>query len=310
MKSILSARVTADGTSSTPKDILISGSADSSIIVWDVESGAKLVTARDTGRILDLKIDPASFGCPSPHEEAATNGATRFIIYSASSDPQIRRWLLAADNDKITLTEGEVPQPLTHETSVNGLHFTPDLAIPPKSINDIVEWSDDESSTLYTASSDKTARSFTRATAEASAPWQPEDEPLIHPDFVRAITVDEEAGLIITACRDEEVRVWDASEGRLIHTWRGHFEEVTGLALVKCADGKGNDVVSVSIDGTIRCWSLDRRVMGAARQREEESGEVGGEKKENENGNGNKKGPMLTAEEEAELAELMSDEDE
>lgn len=124
---------------------------------------------------------------------------------------------------------------------------------------------------------------------------------LSHPDFVRDIVVDTEAGLVITACRDEEVRVWDASSGRLECVLSGHFEEVTGLALVKSSDGE-RKVVSVSIDGTVRTWSLSREFISKTR---EEAEKAEGRVEEVEE----KKEGVLTAEEEAELAELMDDDE-
>ena len=95
------------------------------------------------------------------------------------------------------------------------------------------------------------------------------------------------------------MRVWDAASGHLVCTYSGHYEEVTGLVLV------GNDVVSTSIDGTIRKWSLSRKDM--LRYQEDLKKEANGEAS-------NEilieaKGSMLTAEEEAELAELIDDDD-
>lgn len=55
----------------------------------------------------------------------------------------------------------------------------------------------------------------------------------------------------------------------------------------------GNNVVSVSIDGTIRKWSLDPKDLQPKAELEEPSQES--------------KEFMLTAEEEEELAELMQD---
>jgi hypothetical protein len=125
------------------------------------------------------------------------------------------------------------------------------------------------------------------------------DTVLPHPDFVRDVAVFEARGLVVTACRDEHVRVWEATSGALLCTYEGHFEEVTALVAVSDAM-----VVSVSIDGTLRRWSLDRAAM--ARYREELAREGGGEQE------GEKAAPVagvLTAEEEAELAELMDDND-
>lgn len=79
------------------------------------------------------------------------------------------------------------------------------------------------------------------------------------------------------------------------HTFSGHFEEVTGLVLV------GSTVVSVGIDATIRQWSLRPDELQQAVDLAKKSAE---EEEEKEAPNAES---LLTAEEEAELAELMGD---
>jgi hypothetical protein len=79
--------------------------------------------------------------------------------------------------------------------------------------------------------------------------WKVEST-LTHPDFVRDVVTHGKSGWIITACRDENVRVWDKATGDIHHIFTGHYEEVTGLALA------GDLVISVSIDATLRRWSL------------------------------------------------------
>lgn len=125
---------------------------------------------------------------------------------------------------------------------------------------------------------------------------------LPHPDFVRDIVVDVDGGWVVTACRDEEVRVWDAASGKLACVYSGHYEEVTGLTLAELGGKKV--VVSVGIDGTVRNWSLDNADVRRTREEAEKAqdGEVEVVQAEAPKG-------MLTAEEEAELADLMDDDD-
>lgn len=90
--------------------------------------------------------------------------------------------------------------------------------------------------------------------------------------------------------------------GELYHTFTGHADEVTALAVV---GERGKWLISVGIDCTIRRWSLKPVDLKAAREEAKklkEGEEV--EKKVEE-----KKEGVLTAEEEAELAELMDDSD-
>jgi WD40 repeat protein len=122
------------------------------------------------------------------------------------------------------------------------------------------------------------------------------DTSLEHPDYARDVVIDEVGGWIVTACRDEEVRVWERGSGRLHHVFEGHFEEVTALVLLG-----GQRVVSVSIDGTVRVWGLKAEELAKARKEAEEERE--GRVVEVEE----KKEGVMTAEEEEELAALLED---
>lgn len=245
--------------------LLISGGADATIIVWNLHTGKALhKLTGHTKALQHLAIDPLSL---SSSDETLT-------LFTASSDPEIRRW-------HISLTAAyELPDSLdapirAHETSVYALRF-------------------DGEGDLWTASADKTAKHLVRDRG-----WEA-DTSLPHPDFVRDVLVaDPVVGLVVTACRDEEVRVWDVASGGLVCCYSGHYEEVTGLAML----GRLG-MVSVSIDGTVRKWSLERKEMVRFLEELKEEEEGGGVKEiEVEKGGG-----VLTAEEEAELAELMDDE--
>lgn len=154
------------------KAFLISGGADASIIVWDIGSRTKLYTLRGhKGAIQDLVIDPTSYISPS----------SSVTVFSASSDQEITRWTVGQGH----CVEAEQTQPIIeHETSVYKLFFDAD---------------DD----LWTASADGTVKCLSR-----EAGWKA-DTVLTHPDFVRDVVVDERGGWVITACRDEDVRVWN-----------------------------------------------------------------------------------------------------
>lgn len=256
------------------REVLISGSADASIIVWDVGTGEKLHTLKGHTRgILALAIDQFTFPDPILHgtEQEKTDGGT-VIFFSAGSDREIRRWSLTTTSASEASPASGSPSPiLSHDTSVDALHF-------------------DSDGDLWTASADKSAKCLSR-----QQNWEADTE-LTHPDFVRDVAVDEEGGWVATACRDEEVRVWERGSGKLYHTFTGHFEEVTGLVLLP-----GQKLVSVSIDATIRQWSLKAPDLVKSRQDAEE--ERLGEKKEQEG----KKKSLLTEDEERELAGLMEE---
>ena len=250
--------------------VLLSGSADATIILWDLNTGKVLHKLKGHAKAVQfLAIDPLSL--PS----APSVPAKEIVLFSASSDREIRRWHVSLDRAS-ELPESERSPILSHDTSIYTLRF-------------------DSDGDLWTASADKTAKHLVRGRN-----WEA-DTVLEHPDFVRDVVVAEDLGLVVTACRDEEVRVWDISTGDLLVTYEGHFEEVTGLIRV----GRST-VVSVSIDGTIRQWSLDKAEM--RRFKEEREREASGQGVD-EGKTEQKRKPGLTAEEEAELAELMDDDD-
>ncbi|KAG8625562.1 hypothetical protein KVT40_005963 [Elsinoe batatas] len=245
--------------------MLITGGADAKIIIWQIETGKRLHTLTGHGRgVLDLAIDPTSPRSSTGYEE--------IHLFSADSVRDIKQW-------KITKHEAlqKLAAPISaHQTSVNRIRFEES------------DGAEDDEADLWTASLDKTAKHLVR-----SRGWEA-DTVLEHPDFVKDVVVAGLQGqLVVTACRDEEVRVWDASSGKLICIYTGHFDEVTGLAV---ADG-GRQLLSVSLDGTLRQWSLDSKDMKKAMEEREKPPPKAVEEE--------KKESMMTAEEEAELADLM-----
>jgi len=197
------------------------------------------------------------------------------VIFVATSERDIYSVTLPLSSQPLNSKTIVVSEPIiAHETSVYRLFF-------------------DADGDLWTASADKTAKHLVREDG-----WKA-DTTLQHPDFVRDVVVHERGGWVVTACRDEEVRVWNRSTGVLHHTFSGHFEEVTGLCLI------GDVVVTVSIDATVRQWSLAPGELKKAREEVanpnvmEDEEEVA--KKDS--------GPVLTAEEEKMLQEMMENEE-
>ncbi|KAH8426150.1 WD40 repeat domain-containing protein [Aspergillus melleus] len=236
--------------------VLISGGTDAQMLVFDIATGKRISVLKGHVKgIQDLQVDPVSLEADGQE----------LIVFSAGSDREIRQFDISTGSKDLTGTDAL----LAHDTNVYKLFF-------------------DRDGDLWTASADKTTKCLVREDG-----WKP-NLTLTHPDFVRDVVVYEQGGWIVTACRDEEVRVWNRSTGNLHHTFSGHFEEVTGLALV------GSTVVSVSIDATIRQWSLEPRDLEAAVERAKKPATEEEEQPQNS-------GSMLTEEEERELAELMEE---
>ena len=247
--------------SSTPdkQPVLISGGADGDIRFWTPD-GKSLGSIRPQRRGIEYIVsDPyALVGQP--------------VIFFSTSQRDIYQFDMpnAAEIGRNTIPIKPLPQ--AHETSVYKLQF-------------------DSDGDLWTASADKTCKRLVRENGWVA------DTTLQHPDFVKDVVTHDEYGLVLTACRDEEIRVWDKATSQLRHIFSGHFEEVTALALA------GDLLISVSIDSTLRRWSLAPQDLRKAIETAKEA-DLTKDNPEPATDLG-----MLTAEEEAELRALMEDEE-
>jgi len=305
--------------------LLLSGSADSNIVAWNALTGAKLATIRGhKTSVLAFEFDPCNRGNPYSHgdrENAGDEESDRIcdflILYSASSSGEIRQWDIRVDGRGLLPGASAEAQTsavhavttciysAVHPTSVYGLAFA-DLALP-------------EHPRLFTASADGTAalvrtatNGWRQAQVDGNAPCA---KRFTHGGHVRCLSSPDEE-LLVTGGRDEDVKVWDVETGELTVTLQGHFDEVTGVTVLARVVGRqlvDYRVVSVSLDGTVRLWVVKDEIAKAEAMADEEDegtaeqvAEVEEDPVEKEGG-ASKKEIQLTAEEEAELAELMDD---
>lgn len=259
------------------KDILISGGADKKIMVWDIASGRRLHVLQDPVlsmlAVQSLAIDPVL----SSEDEV--------VLVGAGSDPQVRRWKIRLAGWE-QLADVEPGTTIVERRTIN-VHETGVYKVLFDGLGDEVD--------LWTASADGSAKCLSRGKG-----FTVEDS-FEHGDHVRAVAVTDQWAT--TAGRDEDIKVWDRTSGKLYASLEGHYDEITDLLLLESGHGHDQRLVSVSIDGTVRTWPLDKAGLDDAVQEQSKASTngVGDGDAEQEPAN------LLTAEEEAELAELLDD---
>ena len=73
-----------------------------------------------------------------------------------------------------------------------------------------------------------------------------------HGGWIRAIAVSADGKLVATCGRDQTVRIWSADDGKRLHQFSGHVEDIFAVAFH--SDGKS--IVSGDLKGVITQWDL------------------------------------------------------
>ena len=156
--------------------LLLSGSSDANIIIWAATTGKRFATLKGHARAVGaMAADPVA----SCEEE--------IVVLAGGSERDIRRWRIpvadpaAAREDEVLIRE--------FETSVHRIRFL------------------GEDGDCWAASADGSARRLEvrgeRKEGERT------DTMLKHPNYVNDVVMAGNGRWVVTACRDEEVRVWD-----------------------------------------------------------------------------------------------------
>ena len=228
------------------RQMLISGSADRIIKIWNLETGA--VMANLTGHnapvnTLILQSDGQTLISGSADGaiklwNLLTDQNTRTLashtsaindlvlspdnqtLFSASADTTIKQWDLATGQELRSL--------VGHTSSVNALTISPD------------------GQTLMSASADKTIKLWNLVTGEVRTLTG-------HTSYVNALAISPDGTTLFSGSADKTIGVWDLNSGGELRTLTGHTSYVNALEV--SLDGRR--LFSGSADGTIKLWSIE-----------------------------------------------------
>src|SRR5579871_1471396 len=133
-----------------------------------------------------------------------------------------------------------------HSDSVNTVAFSKDG-----------EWlasaGDDNTIILWNASARTVKTTFkVKSTVRVQDKSNPKVSKEIEPEAILSIAFSPDGKLLASAGSDKLVRIWSVSTGKVVHTLKGHTDQVNGVAF--SPDGKL--LASASDDQTARLWSV------------------------------------------------------
>jgi WD40 repeat protein len=242
---VSSVAVTSDGR------FAVSGSADTTLRVWDLASGRTLRTLEGHPNDVEaVAVTPDGHRAVSGSEDGTLRvwdlasgetlrtleGHSSWIsavavtpdgrcVVSSSGDGTLRVWDLAS-GETLRIVEGHR---LGRVGAVNVVAVTPDgrSAVSGSGAGDgtLLVWDVASGETLRTMEG--------------------------HERGVSAVAVTPDSSCVVSGCSDGTLRVWDLASGRALRTLEGHGE---AWAVAVTPDGRS--VVSGSSDGTLRVWDL------------------------------------------------------
>lgn len=223
---------------------LVSGSADKTIKIWNLDTGQLLRTLSghtDVVRSVTLSSDGQTVASGSGDKTiklwSLQTGQIRTLlghsgpVWSVAISPDGQTLVSGSDDNTIkiwNLRTGELHRSLEgHSSRVFSVAVSPD------------------GQTFATASSDKTIKVWNLQTGKLLRTL------LGHSDAARAVAFSPDAQKLASGGWDKTIKVWNLRTGEVMRTIKGHSDRVVSVVF-----SKDSQIVSASVDKTIKVWNL------------------------------------------------------
>lgn len=231
---------------SPDSEILVSGCADKTINVWNINTGKLIRTLTgNVGEVSSVAVSPDG----------------NFLVIGSCEHPKsnVQVWHLKTGKLLHTL--------LGHQKPVNVVAISPDGQILASGSNKIKIWhfyKGDRICTLWHSSAVHAVAINPDATILASGSsdtkirlWNPRSgDPLRtlngHDGEIKSIAISPDGQLLFSGSADTTIKIWHLITGKLLYTLTGHVNEVKSLAV----SPNGQTLISGSADKTIKIWQL------------------------------------------------------
>ena len=261
------------------EDIIVTGSRDQTIKVWDARSGALLKTLGGSvpEPIEEVVENRAVVQLPEPNEATVTENSTpTFRSTTAFLTPMAASSSTDAATTVASTSDNNSDQ-IKHNKSVLCLHFDQSLMVSGSSDSSIILWSLPKftpfkkiqqhsagvldvvvgANYVCSCSRDSTICVWERPLPLPNGEYDPTSEVVLkrvfkgHRGPVNSVQMRDD--LIFSAGGDALVKMWSISSGTCVKDFAGHFR---GLACIQLSpDGK--TIVSGSNDKQIRVWDVE-----------------------------------------------------
>jgi WD40 repeat protein/uncharacterized caspase-like protein len=274
---------------SPDRRLIVSGSPDRSIVLWDAESGRELRTLKGhTNEINAVLFSPDGkqvvsaswdqtirlWDVESGQELRAFKGHTNGVsciaiskdgsrIVSGSADNTIRLWDTASGRE-LRSFKG-------HAYNINSVAFSPDgkRVVSGSYEKRMTIWDTETGRELHTSVghadqinsvgfSPDGRRVVTGSDDKTLKLWDADSGREMrsfkgHTDRVVSVAFSPDGRRILSGSSDKSVKLWDADTGNELHTLSDH----TGIVFSVTFSADGRWIVSGSVDGTIRLWDSE-----------------------------------------------------